>query len=350
MGLDPQPLHVSVIAIPDAVISTLGGIYDILSAFTLLAGHDDVLPPAPPFAVEIVGQARGAIDLASGLPIQTHRGIGEIARTDIVIVPSMWVGSEGWQTGRYPGLVAWLQAMHARGAWLCSACSGVFLLAETGIFDGREATIHWGYAAVFQRTFPRVVLRPEQVLVVAGRRDELVSSGASNTWHDLVLYLIARRVGPAAAQSVAKFFALQWHRDGMAPYMRFEVPTDHGDAVIASAQTWLTGHVSVASPVEEMVRRSGLAERSFKRRFSAATGYSPIAYVQRLRVEQAKQRLERTDEPVEQISWRVGYEDASYFRRLFRRITGLSPGGYRRKFHVPTIGVGPKPGRTKDGG
>jgi transcriptional regulator GlxA family with amidase domain len=225
--------------------------------------------------------------------------------------------------------------MHGQGALLCSACSGVFLLAETGLFDGQETTVHWGYAEAFAKTFPAVPLRPERVLVVSGEREQLVTSGASMSWHDLVLYLIARHVGAVAAQAVARVFALQWHHDGLAPYIVFHGRTDHGDAAIADAQSWLATHFAVGSPVDEMVRRSRLPERTFKRRFTEATGFAPIDYVQRLRIEDAKRRLERTDAPADEISWQVGYEDAAFFRRLFKRVTGITPGAYRRRFQVP---------------
>jgi transcriptional regulator GlxA family with amidase domain len=225
--------------------------------------------------------------------------------------------------------------MHDRGAVLCSACSGIFLLAETGRFDGADATVHFGYARAFAAAYPAVRVHPERVLVVSGAREDLVSSGASTTWHDLVLYLIARYTGPTAAQEVARTFALQWHQDGLAPFITFEGKTDHGDGEVLSAQRWLAAHFGVANPVDEVVKRSALAERTFKRRFVQATGLTPIAYVQRLRVEDAKRRLERTDTPVDQISWRVGYEDAAFFRRLFKRTTGLSPGAYRKRFRIP---------------
>lgn len=273
--------------------------------------------------------------LASGLPIEVNRAIDEIAATDIVIVPSILLSGNEWQTGRYPDLIAWLKAVHARGATICSACSGIFVLAETGLFDGVDATVHWAYAEPFRRAFPAVPIFPDRVLIAAGERQQLVSSGASMTWHDLVLYLIARHVGAAAAQSVARAFALQWHHDGLAPYIVFEGPKNHGDAAVAAAQEWLAENFSVASPVEQMIRRSNLAERTFKRRFTQATGYAPIEYVQRLRVEDAKRRLERTDAPVDEIGWQVGYEDAAFFRRLFKRMTGLPPGTYRRRFQIP---------------
>jgi transcriptional regulator GlxA family with amidase domain len=127
----------------------------------------------------------------------------------------------------------------------------------------------------------------------------------------------------------------EWHHDGLAPYIVFQGKSDHGDAHIQSAQQWLSEHFSVANPVEQMIKRSTLAERTFKRRFMNATGLTPIAYVQRLRIEDAKRRLERTEAPVDEVSWRVGYEDPAFFRRLFKRTTGLAPGAYRKRFRIP---------------
>lgn len=331
------PLHVSLVALPDAVISTLSGIYDVMNAFALMEVSVNLPDGRAPFRVEIVGESAGPLALASGLPITVQRTIDMLETTDIVIVPSVLLPPGGWTKGRHPRLVDWLRRMHARGALLCSACSGIFLLAETGLFDRRDATVHFGYARAFASAYPEVAIHPERVLVISGTRDELVCSGASTTWHDLVLYLIARFAGATAAQDVARLFALQWHQDGLTPYMIFEGRTDHGDAEIERAQQWLREHFPVASPVEEMISRSSLAERTFKRRFAQATGLSPIEYVQRLRIEDAKRRLERTDAPVDEIGWRVGYEDAAFFRRLFKRTTGLTPGAYRKRFRIPAF-------------
>lgn len=331
------PRHVSLVALPDAVVSTLSGIFDVMNAFAMM-GLPWAGPNAPaPFQVEIVGEARGALRLASGVPVSVQRPIAEIATTDIVIVPSVLLRASGWERGRYPALIAWLRAMYERGAVLCSACSGIFLLAETGLFDGKDATVHFNYAPAFAATYPAVTIHPERVLVIAGLREELVSSGASMTWHDLVLYLIARYAGATAAHEVARMFALQWHQDGLAPYMVFEGKRDHGDSAIQSAQQWLDSHFAVANPVEELVRHSQLAERTFTRRFVASTGLTPLAYVQRLRIEDAKRRLERTDASIDEISWQVGYEDPAFFRRLFKRTTGLPPGAYRKRFRMPAF-------------
>lgn len=325
----------SLVALPDAVVSTLTGIFDVMNAFALIGTPGTGAGAHVPFHVEIVGEAVGPLELASGVPINVQRAIAGIESSDIVIVPSVLLRPEGWEKGRYPGMVDWLRAMHQRGAILCSACSGMFLLAETGLFDGKDATVHFGYARAFASAYPAVPIQPERVLVIAGAREELVSSGASMSWHDLVLYLIARYAGATAAQEVARMFALQWHQDGLTPFIVFEGKRDHGDADIQRAQEWLDNHFSVAHPVEEMIRRSRLAERTFKRRFTQATGLTPLVYVQRLRIEDAKRRLERTEASIDEISWRVGYEDPAFFRRLFKRTTRLAPGDYRKRFRIP---------------
>ncbi|HEX6052468.1 MAG TPA: helix-turn-helix domain-containing protein [Gemmatimonadaceae bacterium] len=349
----PNRRHVSVVALPDGAVSTLFGVFDTMNGFARFVDADG----RSAFNVDIVSETAGRVRSASGISIDVHRAIDTIDTTDIVIVPSVVLRREGWKKGRYPRLVDWVSRMHERGAVICSACSGIFLLAETGLFDGKDATVHFIYSREFAAAYPTVSIHPERSLVISGLREELVSSGASTTWHDLVLYLIARYAGATTAQEVARMFALQWHQDGLAPYIVFEGKTDHGDAEIESAQRWVREHFSVANPVEEMVKRSKLADRTFKRRFLNATGLTPLAYVQRLRVEEAKRRLERTEAPVDEISWRVGYEDPAFFRRLFKRTTGVAPGAYRKRFRIPDyarsvrgVAVGPnQPARVLRG-
>jgi transcriptional regulator GlxA family with amidase domain len=195
--------------------------------------------------------------------------------------------------------------------------------------------VHWAYASKFRSTFPDVPVQPEKALVATGDGPQMISSGASTSWHDLVLYLVSRHAGPAAAFAAAKFFALEWHRDGLAPYAMFVPPREHGDRAILACQDWLAENFSVGNPVEEMAQRSGLAVRTFKRRFAKATGMTPISYVQSLRIEETKRMLERTDSAIDDISWQVGYEDPAFFRRLFKRHTEITPGMYRRKFKLP---------------
>ena len=331
MSKTPASVHVSIPVIPDATVSTVTGLYDVLAQFnTLVSGQTR-------FEVDIVSHARRLQSLTTGLPFNAHRTVDEIEHTDIVILPSVLLSDGNWRTGRYPKLVTWMKSMYEQGATLCSACSGVLLLAETGLLNGGDATMHWVYARTFRENFPEINLKLEKVLVIGGADQRFIMSGAAASWHDLVLYLIARYAGPEAAQTVAKFFLLQWHTDGQAPYIIFQEEMDHGDAAIVDAQKWLRANLGSSNPIEEVVRYSGLPERSFKRRFRKATGLTPISYIQNLRVEAAKRQLETSDTAVDDISYSIGYEEPAFFRRLFKRTTGLTPSAYRRKFQVPLV-------------
>ena len=342
MTVNGRPIRISLVATPQAMVSPVSGLFEVfqsVGAIAAAAGADPVV--REPLQPEIVAESAGPVEGPSGLSITAHRSIDEVTSTDIVVVPSMEMGDDGnWVPGRYPRIVAWIRAMHAGGATICSACSGGMLTAETGLLDGEEATIHWLSEEHFRRRHPEVRLRIEEALVVSGDGGRLVTSGASTAWHDLALYLVARHVGPATAQAMARFQLLQWHREGQAAFHVFHPPTEHGDAAVLAAQRWLADHYAVAGPVEEMVRCSGLSASTFKRRFKAATGHTAIGYVQRVRVEEAKRLLETSAMPVEEVSWTVGYEDAASFRRLFKRLAGMPPGEYRRRFRLPELALG----------
>lgn len=324
-------IRVSLLAIPEAPLSTITGIYDVFGFFS------KVVQDTTSFSIQIVSPGHVDLNTASGLPLTAHSTINDVTDSDIVIIPSLVLNNDRWQTGRYPEVVQWLESMYDKGATLCSACSGMLLLAETGLLDNQEATIHWGYERVCRENFPAIKLQMGKTLVVSGSNQRLVMSGASSAWHDLVLYMIARYTGPASAIAIAKFFLLQWHEDGQSPYSNFQEPMEHGDGLILQAQQWMGENLDSDNPIEKVVAMSGLPERSFKRRFNKATGHTPIAYIQHLRVEEAKRQLEAGNQPFDEISHNIGYEDPAFFRRLFKRTTGLTPGAYRKKFRIPLV-------------
>ena len=333
MGL-PQR-RVSIVAVPESMVAPVTGLYEGLTAIGRVVAVDDAAPSAPPFAVDIVGPGPTVTCRANGLAIGTHRRFDEVDDSDIVIAPSMMVDGPEWRTGHNDVAVEWMRALHGRGARLCGACSGALLLAETGLLEGREATVHPAFADTFRENFPGVRLRPESVLVATGRRGELVTSGAASVWHDLLLHIVSHHVGPAVAQSLARFMLIESHDDGQGPEMTFSPSVEHGDAAVRRTQDWLRTHHAGAAVLEDMQRVSGLGERSFKRRFKAATGYAPIRYLQHVRIEAARRRLERTDAAIDEIGCTVGYQNAAFFRRLFKRLTGVTPAVYRRRFRMP---------------
>ncbi len=324
-----RAVTISLLAVPDVYMSSLSGFYD---TFTVAS---DLAPRRVRFDVEIVAPTEELESRASRMPIRVHRTLSQVVGADVVIVPTTVDNGAGWAKNSHADATRWLGDMYRRGSVVCSACSGALLLAEAGLLDGQEITTHWNLAATFRERFPSVRLGLEHELVVSGHDGRIVTSGASAAWHDLALYLIARFGEDELAHEAAKFFMFQWHTDGQALYVDFEERLDHGDAAVLRAQAWLAAELGTPNPVGAMTEQSGLADRSFKRRFRRATGHSPIAYVQQLRVQRAKEMLVRTELSIERIASRVGYADSSAFHRLFKRITRVTPGTYRRKMGVP---------------
>ncbi len=332
MTARPKPRHVSILALPDMSAGTpINGLFETLAIGNSVLGSGQS-GADPQFEVEIVGRDAGIFAGGCGLPMQIHRSVAEVARTDIVIAASMFLPDSGWMHGQHPEIVDWLLRQHENGADVCTACAGALMLAETGLLDGRSTTTHWAFADTFRRSFPQVRLRLDELLIVDGARGELVMSGAANSWQDLILFLIARHVSPRAAQAVGKFLLYQWNTPNQVPFMPFSPPMDHGDGAIREVQDRLHLAERFAVTVEQLVEPTGMARATFNRRFKLATGLSPVEYLQRLRVEKAKELLEQTMETIEEIAWQAGYDEPAAFRRVFRRITQLSPSDYRRKF------------------
>lgn len=327
------PVNVAILAFPEVTPSTVYGMYDLF----LSAGRDwglvvDGKPGASVMRPRVVSRFDGPFVVASGVPIAPEAALDDGPPPQIVCVPEVAVPPGDPLDGRFGPEVEWLRRHYAAGSILATACSGALLLAEAGLLDGEEATTHWAYCDVIAKRHPAVKLRPQRALVVAGEGGRLVMAGGGTSWLDLALYLIARSAGVEVAMQSARINLIDWHDIGQQPFARLARTRQVDDAIIARCQTWIAEHYHEPSPVAAMVRLSGLAERSFKRRFQQATGMSPLEYVHTLRLEEAKQMLEATDEPIEAIANEVGYEDAGFFSRLFRRSVNLTPSQYRRRF------------------
>lgn len=332
--MSKSPVRVSLVVFPECDPSIIFGVFDTL--FAVRRGWLNE-PIAPVFEPRLVGAERGPLTLVTGVTIITQDAITDIEETDVVFVPNVIVQSPEALRALDPRLIDWIGRMHAKGTHLYASCGGALVLAATGLLDGREATTHWSYAPLFQNQFPKVKLQADRLLVQTGPGHSMVCSGGASSWQDLALLLVAKHAGTEEAIRMSKLFLYQWHRDGQLPYACMIQNVDHGDAVMAQCQQWIAENYARADIVADLVRQSGLPKRTFDRRFKAATGYSPLAYIQALRIEEAKQMLETTDEPVDAIAQQVGYEDGASFRRLFRRIAGMNPGDYRRKLQPPSF-------------
>lgn len=333
-----RPASVILLALPETAGSALYGMLDVLLAagnlWQLLA-HAGVERRL--FDVRIAGPTRAPFTCGNGIPVRPDVGVDEDPAADIVILSEIWLGPEESLAGRCPDVMDWLRRRYAAGATLYSACSGAILLAESGLLDGCEATSHWGYQDHFRRNYPRVRFRPEPNLVFADARGRIVTAGGTTSWHDLALHVIARHASPGEALRIAQVYLLKWHGEGQLPYAALARRQPHADAVVRRCEDWLAAHYHEPDPVGRAVARAGIPERTLKRRFRTATGTTLMDRVQDLRIERAKRLLESSATPIDEVSAEVGYEDASFFRRVFRRRTGLSPGDYRRMFDVTTM-------------
>ena len=333
-----KPVHVSVVVFPECDPSMIYGVFDTLWAAGRLWSAMMGGPPGEPlFEPRLVAADPGPIQLITGVSIIPQDAIATIARTDIVFVPNIMVETPQNLRALDRRLLAWIKRMHVGGAQLYAACGGSLALAEAGLLDGLQATTHWAYAPLFRLQYPNVELHENRILVQSGPGHNMVCAGGASSWQDLTLLLIARHGGTQEAIRVSKLFLHQWHRDGQLPYASMIANIQHGDAAILRCQTWLAENYERADIVAALVRHSGLPKRTFDRRFRAATGYSPLPYVQALRVEEAKQLLETGSAPVDAIAREVGYEDPASFRRLFLRLAGITPSDYRRKFKLPDV-------------
>jgi transcriptional regulator GlxA family with amidase domain len=295
----------------------------------MLVGRE---PEQPRFRVRIVAQGNKPFTCGNHIPVAPDCSVADDPGADILILPELWLGPDEDMRGRYPELMVWIRSMYKAGTMLYSACSGAVMLAETGLLDGCEATSHWGYQDLFSRYYPKIRFHPEPNLVFADTAGRIVTAGGTTSWHDLALHIIARHCSPGEALRIAKVYLLKWHSEGQLPFASLVRRTPHADSVARTCEQWLAEHCQETDAIKQVVELARIPERTLKRRFKTATGNTLIDYLQNLRVEEAKRLLESGQLPVDEISARVGYEDPSFFRRLFKRRTGLTPGQYRRMF------------------
>ena len=328
-----KPLDVLIVAVPETAGSALYGMMDVLLAAgnlwqTLVRTESEQAP----FRVRIVAPTDKLFTCGNGIPVIPNCSISDDPGTDILILPELWLGPDEEFRGRYAELMEWVRRKYKEGATLYSACSGAVMLAETGLLDGCEATSHWGYQDLFREHYPQVHFRPEPNLVFADPQGRIVTAGGTTSWHDLAIHIISRHCSPGEALRIAKVYLLKWHGEGQLPYATLVRRLPHADSVVRGCEEWLAGHFKESAAVRRVVEKANIPERTLKRRFKMATGATLIDYLQNLRIEEAKRLLESGHMPVEEISVIVSYEDASFFRRLFKRRTGLTPSEYRRMF------------------
>lgn len=296
----------------------------------VLAGR----PSRPWFRVTLASPSGAAVACTGGLSIQAEVKLSDLSVPDLVLVSS--AGIAGLARGEEPavedGAVEWLRAAHDAGAVVAGVCSGVFLIGRAGLLDGRRSTTHWAYADHLRLAFPLTDVRPASMVVADGR---VVTGGGVNAATDLSLHLVERFCGRDEARDLANALVLDLPRAAQSEYAGWLGSASHGDDAVARVQRAIAERPEAADGVEVLAASVAISPRSLARRFRAATGETVVECIQRLRVAKARELLEGERLSVDVVARRVGYEDVAFFRRLFRKYTGLTPTGHRQRFGKP---------------
>ncbi|MFC0846843.1 GlxA family transcriptional regulator [Streptomyces noboritoensis] len=285
--------------------------------------HGEALPG---FDFALCAERPGPVPTDLGVPLAITHGLDRLAAADLVIALP---GAE-FRTPPAPVVLAALSAAYERGALVAAHCVGTFALAAAGLLDGRRATTHWRFADLLADRHPDVTVEPDALYIDEGR---VITGAGAAAGFDLCLHLLRREYGAATANAVARDMVLPSHREGgQAQYLAAPVPEDGQDERLAEVLAWARAHLHEPLPVAELARRALMSKRSFARRFAAATGTTPHAWLRDLRLSSAEELLETTDLPVEEIARRVGYGSAAVLREQFVRRRGVPPRSYRRSF------------------
>ena len=324
--------RVTILGLYNSMATTIFGPMDILSQAGRLWNRVIKTANTPFFDVTIVSVDGRPIRTVNNIRVQPHCSINEIQNTDILVIASATYIDTILE--KNPELISWICHHYNQGAHVASICTGVFLLAATGLLDGKSATLHWGFADDFRKRYPKVTLQLDRMFIDHGR---IYCSAGVSAGMDLSLYLVAKFCGETTARESAKTMILDMDRKAQTPYGSFLPSKNHPDFLVAKAQEWMEENSTQTINYDHMANKFRISRRSLERRFKQATGITPLSYLQRLRVEQAKRMLEEGTHTFHEITYKVGYEDISFFRKIFVRLTGLRPKEYQQKFSVYTV-------------
>jgi transcriptional regulator GlxA family with amidase domain len=327
MVVSNRRVRVAVLAFDGCLSSAVVGLLDAFHLANRWTPDGERAPaPTGRFSACLLAE-RPNVAGSSGISLSCEP-FGDGRGVDIVIVPPM-IQDPASTIAANGALVDWIIDYSAKDGVTASVCAGAFFLAKAGLLSGRRATTNPLFAAAFQRAHPDTTLLVDRRLVDEGR---IVTAGSTTAFLDLAVYLVDRFAGHAVATMTAKALSIDKNHRSQLPYFLPFADKGHGDAAVLGLQTWMEEHFAEAISGQQMARRSGLSQRSLNRRFLSATGSKPVEYLHRLRVEAAKKLLETSDLNVQEITSRVGYQDARSFSRLFRGSTGQSPSEYRARF------------------
>lgn len=332
-SVHPTIIKVALPVFPGVSAGTVMGLLDTLSSagysWQCLMSEEGT---SRRFEPVLVGHAKGLVPCANGARLGVEKTFQDDDAYDLVVVGSIQLPVADLSSAISSEFTDWLKRTRERGATLASVCSGSLALAKAGLLEGLEATTHWAYAGYFNEIYPSVQLKAEEYLVKCDVDPPIITAGGGSSWHDLALHLVNEFIDADTAAQVARVFLMHWHEDQQTVFACLSPSLCSTDATIAKAQKVMRKHFAEVDVLEKAAASSALPKRTYQRRFRQATGMTPTQQLQLIRIENAKQAFRVSTESVEKIGWDVGYEDSASFRRMFKKLNGISPGEYRRRF------------------
>lgn len=320
--------NVNILVSENGILSTVFGPFDMLIQAGVFWNMLIDKKATPYFNVQIVSTDGKEIEGLGGAKIQPHNKIGHDDQFDLIIVPSEGMNIQP-NNPSFIQRTEYIKAMHKKGAVIASICTGAFLVAATGLLDNKRATTHWALAKEFKSLFPKVELNTNLLIV---DNHKIITSGGVNADMDLSMHIIANFCGQEVALQTARCTLVDLTLRQQTPYKTFITEKKHGDEDILKCQNYIEKHHCQEITLESLSEKFHLSKRTLSRRFKQATSFTVISYIQQFRVEKAKFTLERENISFDELSYSLGYENVSFFRRLFKQYVGITPSEYRRAF------------------
>ena len=324
-------IHISILVPKGAVLGSIEGPRQVFTEVNELLAR---IGREPMFNVQLTALSR-EVPVYNGMyTINADALVSETAKTDLIVIPALH-GDMEKNVAQNQAFLPWITQQYKNGAEVASLCVGAFLLAATGLVTGRKCAPHWMAANEFRRMYPEVNLVEDKILT-----DEygIYSSGGAFSYLNLVLYLIEKYAGRDVAVFCSKAFQIDIQRDSQSPFIMFKGQKDHEDDVIKRAQEFIEGNFEDRITVDQLASMLAVSRRNLERRFKKATSNTVVEYIQRVKIEAAKSRLESSRENVNEVMYKVGYTDPKAFRVTFKRITSLSPVQYRNRYNRELTG------------
>lgn len=314
--LVPEGAVLQAIADPQYCLSTV-------NQFLIASGKD------PLFKIELVG-VRRQVNLVEGhFAVHPDKLIHEVDKTDLIFIPALF-GNMNEAVHENEEFIPWIVAQYRQGAEVASLCVGAFLLASTGLLDGKKCSTHWGFMQEFRDRFPMIQVQDGNIVTDENR---IYSSGGAHSYWNLLLYLVEKYTDREMAILISKYFAIDIDRKSQSVFALFKGQKSHRDEAVRNAQDFIEKNIDERISVSELADRVALSRRSFERRFREATHNSVLEYIRRIKIEVAKRSFETSRKNINEVMYEVGYSDHKAFRNTFKKITGFTPVAYRNKYN-----------------